>query len=98
MGKYMIKKILIGILTVFVILTVVFLLIRLLPTDYFFTPDQLQKLSPEDKEIILQAAGLKDPLPVQLKNYYVNLFSGDMGISRRILAGVPVMEVIGSRI
>lgn len=98
MGKYLLKKLLLGILTVFVILTVVFLLMRLLPTDCYFTDDQLQKLSEADKDVILQAAGLKDPVLVQLKNYYVNLFTGNFGISRRIMAGVPVMELIGSRV
>jgi len=98
MTKYIIKRILSGILTVLVILTVVFFLMRLLPTDSYFTEDQLKKLSVEEKDVILKAAGLKDPILVQLKNYYVKLFTGDFGISRRIMAGVPVMKLIGNRI
>ena len=98
MGKYLIKKILLGILTVFVIITIVFILLRMLPTDYYFTADQLTKLSKTAREELLVAAGLRNPLIVQLKDYYVRLFSGNFGKSRRILAGVPVMQLIGSRV
>ena len=98
MGKYLIKKILMSLLTVFVILTIVFLLMRLLPTDCFFTNDQLQKLTESEKEIMLEAAGLKEPVFKQLCTYYSKLFSGDFGTSRRLMAGVPVIELIGSRI
>ena len=98
MSKYIIKKVLLGLLTIFIILTVVFILIRQLPTDYFFTSDQLTKLSQEEKDMILQSSGLKDPMLTQLVNYYGNLFSGEFGISRRIQAGLPVTELIGSRI
>ncbi len=98
MGKYIAKKILWGLLTVFVVLTVVFILIRRLPTDYFFTTDQLTKLSESEKDLILETAGLKDPILTQLKDYYGRLFRGDFGISRRIQVGVPVAEIIAGRI
>lgn len=97
MAKYLTKKILLSILTVLVIVTIVFFLMRLLPTDYYFTDDQLKKLTPEQKEAVLVDAGLRDPLTVQLKNYYVKLFSGDTGVSRRVLVGAPVSELIAAR-
>jgi len=98
MTRYILKRVLSGILTVLVILTVVFFLMRLLPTENYFTEDQLKKLSVEERDIILKAAGLKDPILVQLKNYYIKLFTADFGTSRRIMAGVPVMKLIGNRV
>lgn len=97
MAKYIIKRILQGLLIIFIVTVLVFLLMRLLPTDSFFTEEQLMKFSPEQKEMALKAAGLTDPIPQQLLRYLGNLLRGDFGVSRRIQAGVPVMTLIGQR-
>ena len=44
MLKYTIKRLLESLVTVLIIVTIVFLLLRLLPTDYYFTEEQLMKL------------------------------------------------------
>ncbi len=80
-----------------IIVTIVFLLLRMLPTDYYFTEDQLMKLSDEQREEQLEAAGLLDPIPVQLLRFYGQLLRFDFGQSRRIQNGVPVVDVIGSK-
>jgi len=98
MKKYLLKRILSGLLTVLVIITAVFFLMRLLPEDKFFTDDQLKKLSVEDRELILEAAGLRDPILVQLKDYYKRLLTGDFGVSRRIQVGLSVTDLIRSRV
>lgn len=98
MNKYLIKKILMGLLTVFAIITIVFVLMRLLPTDYYFSQEQLRKLNDSEKYNILKAAGLTDPIGKQLLNYYKRIFSGDFGISRRLDVGVSVIDIIKSRL
>ena len=97
MAKYSIKRLLQGLITVLLIATVVFLLMRLLPTDYFFTEDQLMKFTEEQKEAALQSAGLTDPILVQLGRFYKNLAHFDFGESRRIQNGVSVVQVIGTK-
>lgn len=97
MFKYTIKRLLQSLVTVLVVVTIVFLLMRMLPTDYFFTEDQLLKLQPEQKQEQLQAAGLLDPVPEQLIRYYGQIVRFDFGESRRIQSGVPVTQVIGSK-
>ena len=98
MFKYTIKRLLQSALTVLLVVTVVFLLLRLLPTDYYFTEDELIKLTDEQKADKLQAAGLLDSPFVQLGRFYKDLFTKfDLGTSRRIQAGVPALEVIGSK-
>lgn len=93
---YIIKRLFQSLLTIFLVVSVVFLLLRLMPTDYYFTEDELIKLTEEQKQNKLQAAGLLDPPLVQLGRYYKNLFlKGDLGESRRIMSGKPVVEVIG---
>ena len=97
MIKYTIKRLLQSIVTVLIIVTIVFLLLRMLPTDYYFTEEQLMKFTEEQKNEQLLAAGLLDPIPVQLFRFYGDLLHFDLGESRRIQNGVPVEEVIGGK-
>ena len=97
MVKYSIKRLLQSLVTVLIIVTIVFLLLRLLPTDYYFTEEQLMKFTEEQKNEQLLAAGLLDPLPKQLVNFYGDLLHLDFGESRRIQNGVPVVKVIGTK-
>jgi oligopeptide transport system permease protein len=69
----------------------------MLPTDYFFTEDQLIKLTEAQKNEQLQAAGLLDPIPEQLVRFYGQIIRFDFGVSRRIQSGVDVVKVIGSK-
>lgn len=97
MIKYTIKRLLQSAVTVLIVATIVFLLMRMLPTDYFFTEDQLMKLTEEQKSEQLQAAGLLDPVGEQLVRFYGQVLRFDFGKSRRIQSGVDVVKVIGSK-
>ena len=97
MFKYTVKRLLQSVVTVLIVVTIVFLLLRLLPTDYYFTEDQLMKLSDEQRHDQLQAAGLLDPMPTQLFRFYGQLLRGDFGQSRRIQNGVNVTALIADK-
>lgn len=97
MLKYSISRLLRGVITVLVIATIVFVLMRMLPTDYYFSEEQLMKFTDQQKEDALRSAGLLDPLGVQLVNFYGDLLHGDFGESRRIAANQPVVKVIGEK-
>ncbi len=97
MIKYTVKRLLQSLVTVAIVATIVFLLMRLLPTDYYFTEDQLMKLTEQQKNEQLQAAGLLDPVGQQLLRFYRQTLSLDFGQSRRIQNGVDVVKVIGSK-
>ena len=56
---------------------------RMLPTDYYFTEDQVMKLTEEQKNAQLEAAGLLDPMEQQLGRFYGQLLRFDFGTSRR---------------
>ncbi len=77
MLKYVLKRLLQSVLTVLIIVSVVFLLMRLMPTDYFFTEDELMKLKESEKQDRLEASGLLDPAFVQLGRFYKNMFTLD---------------------
>ena len=97
MLKYTIRRLVESLITVLNIVTIVFLLLRLLPTDYYFTEEQLMKFTEEQKQEQLLAAGLLDPIPEQLMNFYNDVIHLDFGESRRIQNGVPVVKVIGDK-
>ena len=98
MAKYILKRLLQSVLTILLVVTIVFLLMRLMPTDYYFTEDELMKLTEEQKHDRLQAAGLLDHPLEQLGRYLKGLLTQfDLGTSRRIQANQPVVKVIGSK-
>ena len=97
MLKYTVKRLLQSLITILIAVTVVFLLMRMLPTDYYFTEDQLMKFTPEQKQAALEAAGLLDPMGKQLVRFYGQLLHLDFGTSRRIQSGLSVVRVIGDR-
>ncbi|MGI6163954.1 MAG: ABC transporter permease [Bacillota bacterium] len=84
-------------ITVLIVVTIVFLLMRMLPADYYFTEEQLMKLSREQLDDQLEAAGLLDPPLEQLRRFYKQLARFDLGTSRRIQNSVPVAKVIGGK-
>lgn len=97
MLKYTIRRLVESLITILIIVTIVFLLLRMLPTDYYFTEEQLMKFTEEQKQEQLLAAGLLDPIPEQLMDFYNNVIHLDFGESRRIQNGVAVTKVIGDK-
>ena len=73
MLKYTVKRLAQSLVTILLIATIVFLLMRCLPTDYYFTEEQLMKFTEEQKYAALEAAGLTDPIGTQLLHFYNDL-------------------------
>jgi oligopeptide transport system permease protein len=93
-GRYTLQRFIYMIITLFLITTFTFFLMKLLPGS----PLQNQeKLTPEQKTIILEKYGLNDPVPVQYARYMANLVQGDLGISFKY-DNRPVTEMISTRI
>ena len=97
MLKYTVKRLAQSLVTILLIATIVFLLMRCLPTDYYFTEEQLMKFTEEQKYAALEAAGLTDPIGTQLIHFYNDLLHLDFGTSRRIQNGATVVKVIGKK-
>jgi len=86
-----------SLITVLIVITVVFLLMRLLPMEGYFG-DGYDKLQPEQREAILKSMGLLEPWYIQLKNFYSGLVRGDLGTSIIFRPKIPVAEVIAPKI
>ncbi|MDI9473015.1 MAG: ABC transporter permease, partial [Bacillota bacterium] len=80
MLMYISKRLLRSLLTLFIILTIVFILLRQMPIEgYFPNFDKMSKLQIESG---LHQMGLDQPMPVQLGRMFKNLLQGDLGTSR----------------
>ena len=93
MLKYSIKRLSQSLITVLIIVTAVFLLMRLMPVEGYFG-DEFQKLSDEMINHKLGQLGLLDPPLVQLVRFYGQLVKGDLGVSTRLQVDVPVIEIL----
>lgn len=78
MTKYLLQRILYMIITLFLIASFTFFLMKLMPG----TPFTMQeKMTEAQKAILFAKYGLDDPVPVQYAKYILSLAQGDLGIS-----------------
>lgn len=68
-----------------------------MPEEGYFG-DDYEKLDENQKEAILENLGLKDPIYIQLLNFYKQLISGDLGKSIKYRPGIPVYEILRLKI
>ena len=96
MFKYLAKRILRSLLTLAIIITIVFILVRQMPIEGYF--ENFDKLTEEQIQVGLKNMGLLDPMPVQIVNFFKDLLHGDLGLSRRYRANVPVVDILRTKI
>lgn len=82
MAKYIMNRVLISFVTIWVLITVTFFLVRLVPGDPFLS----DKITPEIKANMMKYYHLDEPLYKQYLNYLGNLTHGDLGNSLRFKA------------
>ncbi len=82
MQTYIVQRTLLAILTVFIVSTVVFFMMRVIPGDAAFIHLQdAGHITPEQIRQVKEAMGLNDNVIVQYINWYKDVFTGDFGIS-----------------
>ncbi len=96
MAKYITKRVLRSLLTMFIIITILFALLRLMPIEGYF--ENYDKMTSTQIQVKLQSLGLTDPLPKQLLRFYGNLLKGDLGESNVYRKGVAITEIIAEKI
>jgi len=94
--EYVGKRILQGIVTVVLAITLNFIIFRIMPGD----PTQAMvgdpRMDPETRITLIAKFGLDKPLLEQFVLYLYNLFSGELGVSF-VQIGRPVVEIIFGR-
>ena len=95
MLKYSLKRLSSSILTLLIIVTVVFVLLRQMPIEGYF--DNFDKMEPAAINAKLDQLGLNDPIPVQLWNFIKGVLHGDLGTSARYSVGAPITGLIAKK-
>jgi len=91
MRKYLIKRVIAAFLTLFLLATVVFFLMRIIPGEPFTSP----KLTPGVKANLEHYYGFDQPLWRQYLTYIGNLLRGDFGYSMKY-SSRTVNDIIGN--
>ncbi|MGI6631973.1 MAG: ABC transporter permease [Bacillota bacterium] len=97
MLRYTLRRLWQSAVTVFIVITVVFLLMRLLPVEGYFE-ENYDKLDPDQRENILRSLGLLDPWYVQLRTFYSSLLRGDLGKSIVYRPKVEITTILASKV
>ncbi len=94
MIKYILKRLSIAVATVLIILILLFLMLELMPG----TPFNDEKLTPEQKEIIMEKYGLDKSTAERFINYISLMVKGDFGVSYSLQKNMPVAKMLAPRI
>jgi oligopeptide transport system permease protein len=94
MWKYILKRILISIVTLLTILCILFLVLQFMPGS----PFNDEKLSADQIAVLYAKYGLDQPVPVQFVRYVKNMLSGDFGVSYVIQQNMPISQMLSKRL
>jgi oligopeptide transport system permease protein len=94
MAKYIAKRLVYLVITLFIIASVTFFLMKFLPGTPFSNEE---RLSAEQQEILNAKYGLDQPIPIQYANYMFNIVKGDLGVSFQF-DNQPVLDLLMNRV
>ncbi len=98
MQKFLLRRLLYGVLTLFGVSVIIFVVMRILPGDplvAMFGMEGFMKLSEADRAHIMQELGLSDSLPIQYARWMRDVAHGSLGKS--FFRGESVAEIIRHR-
>ena len=98
MGRYYLSKLGQALVTIVLVVLVVFTLLRFMPTTGYFSKEEYKEMTETERNAYLRSIGVLDPTLVQLKNFVVKLFHGDLGRSITVYPKSPITEVLGDKI
>lgn len=94
MGKYILKRVLISLATLFVILFVLFLMLEFMPGS----PFNDEKITEAQRALLNAKYGLDQPFIVRFINYAKNMLQGDFGVSYVINKNFAVSDMVIPRL
>lgn len=93
MTKYVLKRLCYMFVSLFIVITITFFLMKLMPGS----PFNDTKLNAQQKEILNEKYGLNDPVALQYVNYLKNVLTGDFGNSFQY-HNMPVWDLVKPRL
>lgn len=90
MAKYVVKRVIMALVTILVVACVTFLLMMSVPGS----PFNDEKITEQQRAQMDAKYGLDQPLIIQMGNYMKNALQGDLGVSLKMQKDRPVLEII----
>ncbi len=96
MARYVVGRLGRALITMFIVLSIVFMLMRLLPVETYYGA-RSDTMSDAVKEQILRNLGLLDPMPKQLARFWSETLRGNLGRSIVLRVGQENTSIIGPK-
>lgn len=93
MVKYIVKRLILAVLTIYLVATITFFLMNMVPGGPFIAE---KSISAQAQAAMAEKFGLDKPLIVQYKNYMLSALQGDFGLSLK-QRGRTVADIITSK-
>lgn len=94
MAQYITKRVVMAIVTIFIILLMLFIMLRFMPGS----PFNDEKLNDTQIEKLNEKYGLNKPIQVQFFNYVINVMKGDFGVSYSISKDSDISVMLNNRV
>ena len=94
MRRYVGKRLIVSIGTLFVVILVLFTLLQFMPGS----PFNDEKLNKDQRVQLYEKYGLDQPMIVQFGKYVVNMLKGDFGVSYTISKNTPISQLLQTRL
>lgn len=98
MKKYILKRTLQSLVTICLVIFVVFMMLRMMPTSGYFTRDDYLNMTEEMRTVYLKSIGVLDPPLTQFKNFLGNLFRGDLGRSITVYPKLSITTILKEKV
>lgn len=98
MKKYIIKRTLQSFVTICLVIFVVFMMLRMMPTSGYFTRDDYLNMSEAMRTVYLKNLGVLDPPLVQFKNFVMKLLQGDLGRSVTVYPKLEITTILKEKV
>lgn len=98
MKKYIIKRTLQSLITICLVIFVVFMMLRMMPTSGYFTRDDYLNMSEGMRTVYLKNLGVLDHPLVQFKNFVMKLLQGDLGRSITVYPKLEISTILKEKV
>ena len=98
MARYILKRLLRSVVTLLIVFTVVFMLLRFMPLNGYFPQEMIKETDEATRMTYLRNLGLLDHPLVQLWRFIRGLFRGDLGRSITVYPKVPISTLLAEKI
>jgi len=98
MRKYILKRSLQSCVTICLVIFVVFMMLRMMPTSGYFTRDDYMNMTEAMRTVYLKNLGVLDPPLIQFKNFIFKLLQGDLGRSITVYPKLSIATILKEKI